>query len=191
MVDMTPEWISAIASIVTMVVIGASAIAALMQLRHMRGSNQIELIANWTEAIEGEQFQRALAFVSKDLKTILSDVQKVRSLSWNPIPPELQSVRTVANNFESIGSFVRRGIIEPDVACDLWALVVTLAWDFSVPVVTEVRRIVGTEALWENFEYMASISKRWIDAHPHGTYPKDQPRMPKDDSLREILAEPV
>ncbi|MBV9270677.1 MAG: hypothetical protein JO165_06255 [Candidatus Eremiobacteraeota bacterium] len=186
---MTPEWISAVASIVTMLVIGASAIAALMQLRHMRGSNQIELIANWTEAIEGEQFQRAFAFVRTDLPRILSDEEKLRSLSWSPIPPELQPVRTVANHFESIGSFVRRGIIESDVACDLWALVVTLAWDASLPVVTLARHIVGNDALWENFEYMAAISKRWIDTHPSGSYPNDQPRMPKDDSLVSILAE--
>jgi hypothetical protein len=186
---MTPEWISAIASIVTMLVIGASAIAALMQLRHMRGSNQIELIANWTEAIEGEQFQRAFAFVRTDLTRILSDREKLRSLSWSPIPLELQPVRTVANHFESIGSFVRRGIIEADVACDLWALVVTLAWDASVPVVTQARHTLRSDALWENFEYMAAISKRWIDAHPNGTYPDDQLRMPKDNSLLEILAE--
>ncbi len=184
---MTPEWISAIASIVTMVVIAASAITALMQLRHMRGSNQIELIANWTEAIEGEQFQRAFAFVSRDLTRILSDAEAVRSLSWSPVPPELQPVRTVANHFESIGSFVRRGIIEADVACDLWALVVTLAWDASVPVVTHARYILASDALWENFEYMAAISKRWINTHPNGTYPNDQPRMPKDDSLLKIL----
>jgi len=100
----------------------------------------------------------------------------------------LQPVRTVANHFESIGSFVRRGIIEGDVACDLWALVVTDSWDASLPVVTYVRRIVRTDALWENFEYMAAISKRWLDTHPSGTYPKDQPRMPKDDSLLAILA---
>lgn len=186
---MTPEWISAIASIVTMAVIGASAIAALLQLRHMRGGNQIELIANWTEVIEADRFQDAFAFVSKELPSILSDLERVRALSWYPIPPELQPVRTVANHFESIGSFVRRGIIEADVACDLWSLVVTRAWDASVPVVTQVRHTLGNDALWENFEYMAVISRRWLEAHPNGTYPKDQPRMPKDDSLLEILAD--
>jgi len=84
---------------------------------------------------------------------------------------------------------VRRGIIEGEVACDLWALAVTLAWDASLPVVTQPRRHIGTDALWENFEYMAAISKRWIDTHPNGMYPNDQPRMPKDDSLLKILAE--
>lgn len=186
---MTPEWISAIASIVTMVVIGASAIAALLQLRHMRGGNQIELIANWTEVIEAERFQTAFAFVSTELPGILSDPEKVRSLSWNPIPPELQPVRTVANHFESIGSFVRRGIIEADVACDLWAFVVMASWNASLPVVTQVRHNVNSDALWENFEYMAALCKRWLDIHPNGTYPNDQPRMPKDHSLLEILAE--
>lgn len=186
---MTPEWISAIASIVTMVVIAASAIAALLQLRHMRGSNQIELIANWTEVIEGEKFQRALAFVYAELPKLLSDHEKIRELSWNPVPPQLQPIRTVANHFESIGSFIRRGIIEPDVACDLWSYVVVQSWESCLPAITAIRHITQTEALWENFEYMAFISKRWMNLHPDGTYPRDAPRLPKDLSVIEALAE--
>jgi hypothetical protein len=186
---MTPEWISAIASIVTMLVIGASAIAALMQLRHMRSSNQIEVIANWTEAIEGEPFQRALAFILRDLPAMLAQPEKLRELSWTPVPAELQQVRTVANHFESIGSFVRRGIIESDVACDLWAYVVVRAWTESVPVLTYARRLAGTDALWENYEYMALLSKRWIEMHPNGSYPSHEPRMPKDESLTEVMVE--
>jgi hypothetical protein len=186
---MTPEWISAIASIVTMVVIGASAIAALLQLRHMRSSNQIELIANWTEVIEGEQFQRAFAFVYQDLAKILAEPEKLQGRPWNPVPPELEPVRTVANHFESIGSFVRRGIIEPEVACDLWAFIVTLAWDASLPVVTHVRHRAGTDSVWENFEYLTLISKREIERRPEGSYPPSEPRLPKDTSLTEALAE--
>jgi hypothetical protein len=98
-------------------------------------------------------------------------------------------VRTVANHFESIGAFVRRGIIEADVACDLWAYVVIRCWTESVPVLTFVRHQTGREALWENYEYMASVSKRWIDSHPDGSYPKQEPRMPKDNSLLEVLTE--
>lgn len=186
---MTPEWISAIASIVTMVVIGASAIAALLQLRHLRGSNQIELIANWTEAIEGERFQNALAFLQKDLDTYLLDPKKLQMLDWNPIPPELQQVRTVANHFESIGSFVRRGIIETDVACDLWAFIVVASWKKCAPVLNYVRRSLDSQALWENFEYIAVLSDRWLKTHPDGTYPANQLRMPKDDSLIQSLRE--
>jgi len=184
---MTPEWISAIASLVTMIVIGASAIAALLQLRHMRGSNQIELVANWTEAIEGENFQRALAFITRDLRPLLADTERLRNLSWTPIPPELQAVRTVANHFESVGSFVRRGIIQADVACDLWAYLVVRLWNESLPVLTYARHVSGTNAIWENFEYLAFISKHWVDEHPNGTYPAGIKRMPKDFTLVESL----
>lgn len=184
---MTPEWISAIASIVTMVVIAASAVAALLQLRHMRGSNQIELIANWTEVIEGEQFQHAFSYVDNELQNVLKDPGQLRLLPWNPVPAQLQPVRTVANHFESIGSFVRRGIIEPDVACDLWAFVVARAWDACVPVITHVRRMAGTDSIWENFEYLALLSKRTMQEHTHGSYPKNVARLPKDTSLTEVL----
>ena len=185
---MTPEWISAIASIVTMVVIAASAIAALLQLRHMRGSNQIELIANWTHIIEGERFQNALGFVLSDLPGMLADPEKVRGLSWMPMPAELQAVRIIGNHFESIGSFVRRGIIEADVACDLWANIVARSWDACLPVITHVRHLAGTHAIWENFEYLALLSKRTMERQPRGSYPRNEPRLPEDPSLTEALA---
>jgi hypothetical protein len=85
---MTPEWISAIASIVTMVVIGASAIAALLQLRHMRSSNQIELIANWTEVMEAANFQAALSFVFNDLPKVRENPEPLRGKTWTPVPPD-------------------------------------------------------------------------------------------------------
>lgn len=185
---MTPEWISAIASIVTMLVIGASAIAALLQLRHLRSSNQIELIANWTEHIEAEHFQNAVAFVTNDLRVLLADESRLHDLSWTPLPAELRPLRMIANHFESVGSSVRRGVIEADVACDLWAYLVVRVWDGILPVTTYMRYKTGAIGIWENFEYLALLSKRWIEVHDGGTYPPNEPRLPKDDSLIKALA---
>lgn len=52
-------------------------------------------------------------------------------------------------------------------------------------VTTYVREKAGTQAVWENFEYLALVSARWLRAHPDGTYPKNESRMPQDRSLLE------
>ena len=62
---MSAEWFTAIGTLGTFVVITVSAIAALMQLRHMRGSNQIialnECAKRWNHRRSGPQRTSSLA----------------------------------------------------------------------------------------------------------------------------------
>ncbi len=184
---MSPEWVTAIATVITALVIAASAVAALLQIRHLRKSNEIEIIEKWTETIESEQFQTASAFVRLELERILSDHDKVRAMSWTPIPPEIAAVRTVSNHFESIGAFVKLGSVEANVACELWAFVVLECWRAIAPVAALVRRRDASVAVWENFEYLAVLSEEFMARHPEGTYPPRVRRMPVDPSLIEVL----
>lgn len=174
---MSPEWLTAIGTIGTFAVIAASAIAALMQLRHMRGSNQIIALTEVRETIESTTFQAAELFISELAKRF--DDPAVREALLTPhFPPEYQPVRYIANFFETFGAFVKNGIIDERLACDLWGGVVVRNWDTLGPVVASRRSVTGTIALWENFEYLAIISKRFTDANPEGTFPKAMKRLP-------------
>ena len=70
---MSAEWVTAIATLGTFIVIAASAVAALMQLRHMRGSNQIVALTECRETMESETFQNAREFVLMVLPELLKD----------------------------------------------------------------------------------------------------------------------
>jgi Domain of unknown function (DUF4760) len=180
---MSPEWVTAIATVFTALVIAASAVAALMQIRHMRKSNEIEIIAKWTEAMESEEFGAARAFVVTELPRILGDRARLAALSWTPFPTELQPVRTISNHFESVGAFIKLGNVDEHVACELWGLVVLECWRAASPVIQFMREKYGTNAVWENFEYLAVLADRWITEHPQGTYPANARRMPPDTTL--------
>lgn len=184
---MPAEWVTAIATVFTALVIGASAVAALVQIRHMRKSNEIEIIAKWTEAIESEQFQQARAFVMQELPRILADPARVRALEWDPIPAEFAPMRTVCNHFESVGAFIKLGSVEGRVACELWSLVVLECWRAISPVATLVRARYNTDSVWDNFEYLAVLAEDYIAAHPEGTYPAGVRRLAPDRSLTETL----
>jgi hypothetical protein len=186
---MNAEWVTAIATVFTALVIAASAVAALLQIRHMRKGNEIELIQNWTEGIESERFQQARSFVTRELPRILQDPARVHALSWDPLPAELAPVRTVCNHFEAIGTFIRLGSVEAKVALQLWGLVVLDCWRAVAPIIAMIRRRVHTDALWENFEYLAVLSDQWIEEHGEGTYPRATRRMPEDRSLIDMLSE--
>jgi hypothetical protein len=176
---MSAEWVTAIGTVGTFVVIAASAIAALIQLQHIRGSNQIAALAEFRETMEGEQFQNAQRFVSFELAERLKDPAEQIKATTLPFTGEYTAIATVANMFEGLGGFVRSGVIDANVACDVVALIVVRNWDALAPVITYVRRKLRSRALWENFEYLTLCSKRFMEKYPEGRYPQSEPRLPE------------
>ncbi len=182
---MSAEWVTAVGTVGTFVVILASAVAALVQVRHLRGSNQIVALTECRETLESPEFRDAQRFVSYELPKRLQDPTEARTIADLPFSGEYQAIGTVANFFESMGSFVRNGIIDKDIACDLWAFVILRNWAALAPVVEYVRSKVDP-ALWENFEYLAVLATRYNAVHPN-SYPRGWPRMPKDGSLVDLV----
>lgn len=184
---MTAEWVSAIATAGTFVVIAASAIAALMQLRHMRSSNQIVALTECRETLESPEFREAQRFVSYELPKRLADPQERLKVvqPQSAFEGEYNAIDTVANFFESMGSFVRTHIIDARLACDLWAYVVLRNWNALAPIVTYLREDLGEPSLWENFEYLAWLCQRSL-AKSHSVASRPV-RMPEDRSLVEAM----
>jgi hypothetical protein len=181
---MSAEWVTAIATAGTFVVIAASAMAALVQLRHMRGSNQIVALTECRETLESPEFRDAQRFVSYELPHRLQDPNECRRAAQIPFSGEYEAVATVANFFESMGLFVKLGIIDKSIACDFWSYVVLRNWNALLPLISYVRAKIEQPALWENFEYMAALSDRYQREHPTA-YPSGMAHMPADTSLLE------
>lgn len=174
---MSAEWVTAIATAGTFVVIAASAVAALLQLRHMRGSNQIVALTECRETMESREFQEARRFVRNTLPSMLQDPSVLRALASGPMP-ELYPANYIGNFFESMGGFVRFGIIDKTIACDLWCGVVYGSWLSLLPMTRIIRE--RDPGLWENFEYLAVLSQDFMNRHPT-SFPKGMRRMPLDE----------
>lgn len=189
---MNPEWLTAIGTIGTFIVIAASAIAALLQLRHMRGSNQIIALTEIRETLESPDFREAQRFVSYELPKRLADPEERLRIAQpqSQFDGEYQVIDTVANFFESMGMFVKSGIIDKELACDLWSFVIVRNWKALLPVVTYAREDLNEPSLWENFEYLAWLSERHLSNHRHGSsYPQRAARMQADRSLIDAVKE--
>lgn len=186
---MSAEWVTAAGTIGTFVVIAASAVAALMQLRHMRGSNQIVALTECRETLEAPDFRAAQRFVSYDLPKRLEDPNEVLriALPQSQFEGEYQAIDTVANFFENLGVFVKNRIIDPGLACDMWAYVVMRNWSALVPIVTFVREDLREPRVWENFEYLAMLCTQYMERRGGGQYPQNFPRMPADRSFVEAV----
>ncbi len=188
---MTAEWVTAIGSIGTFIVIAATAVAALVQLRHMRSSNQIASLSEFRETLETEFFRESEEYVMQKLPAILNDpriraqIAEGRDLTGIK---ELVPVRTLADFFEMGGAFVKAGVVDRELACDLWGLVVLAHWNAIAPVVANVRAVRNNTAIWENFEYWAAASRAFARKHADGTYPKRAARETLPALWPEVIA---
>jgi hypothetical protein len=176
---MSLELVSAIAAIGTFVVIAATAFAAIVQLHHLRGGNQIVALTEIREVVESEKFVAARRFLVDELPGLMKEPGVKEGLQGVLIDARLEQASYVGNIFEGLGTLVKYRIIDRDIACDLWGGVVLIAWKQLLPITTLRRQRPGPwGALWENFEYLAVMSEDFYQRHPQGAYPDGVRRMP-------------
>lgn len=174
---MSADWVTAIATAGTFFVIAASAVAAMLQIRHIRGSNQISVFVEVRERIESPEFESASHFCQVQLPKRLEDPETRKRLVSFSDSEEARDIRKVANFFETLGAFVKRGVIDADLACDVWGGLVLANWNALEPVLTNRRAAMHNNRLLENFEYLAVLCRKWADTHPEGAYPQGAGRM--------------
>lgn len=183
---MSAEWVAAIATAGTFVVIAASAAAALMQIRHMRSGNAISLLTAYNNEFDTQEFQLAFAYVRSQLPARLMEDAVLDELAGAPpFVEEFAAIRTIANFFEDMGAFVLTNLLDQHIVCMLYSENVTSAWTSIAPVAALLRHKLESPSIWENFEYLAMLGAAFIDRYPNGLYPAHAKRLPVDNRLVE------
>jgi hypothetical protein len=172
---MSLELVNTLATFGTFLVIAGTAIAAIIQLRHARSSNQIEALAELREGTENPEMRLAERFVLHDLGERLKDPAfRYQVVHPNAMTAETQAtwsdIRRVANFFENMGALVKSGLADKNFVLDIFSYRALSNWERLIPITVLVRQSFAS-AIWENFEYLAVLSQDWIAAHPTGTYP--------------------
>lgn len=179
------EWLTALSAFGTFIVIAASAVAAMLQLRHLRSSNQIAAYNECRETVETQAFRDAITFIRTELPARLEQQEAADEMVRNALGGEYSAIRLVANLFETMGLFVKTGMIEERLACELWSGIVLEIWLRLRPVTKMIRERIDP-GIWINFEYMAYLSQRYNDRFPDGEYPAGASRMPLTESTANI-----
>lgn len=187
---MTPEWVAAVASVATFVVIGATAMVALIQLRHMRNSNQIAVFTEIRRRMESPDFQDSLRFIRYELPQKINDSAfRFRLLDRNS--SEGKMVVDVGNFLDSaIAPLVKHGMVEHDLACDVFYYPVVMCWDTLAPFIATSRTMLGYR-MWEDFEYLTLLCKDFRVRFPRGTYPRGAAALPMPESWPEAASSSV
>lgn len=132
---MSLEVWSTVASIGTFVVISATAIAALVQLRHMRNSNQIAVYAHIQARQDAPELIAAQRFASHELAERMNDPVFRQALTAVPTGDAARVLLPIMNTFEGMGTLVKHGFIDRDIVLDLYGGAAIGYWNALAPVI--------------------------------------------------------
>jgi len=182
---MSLELINTFVTFGTFVVIAATAIAAIVQLRHARSSNHIAALNELRETTETPDFQTALYFVQAELSVKLEDPAfryqvASRSTRSDETRPLFAKINAIGNYYENLGVLVKTGLVDREPVLQLWSGIVVQSWENLAPIAAIARRGRG-DLVWENFEYLTVLARDWMAARPRGTYPAGVRRIDLKD----------
>ena len=163
------------AAVGTFIVIAASAIAALVQLRHLRTSNQLSGLISVFDMLQDPGVRELVNFVRHELADRMKDDDFRAGLLKIPIDRRTHPEFYLCDMYNHIGSFVRSGLIDERTYLQTDWFNVNLYWDLLSESIAIAR--TNRPHIFENFEYLASRAKAWVADHPHGDYPSAEPRL--------------
>lgn len=172
------EAINAAASLGTFIVIGVTATVAVVQLRHLRASNQLTGLLNVLSRVEDPVFNQWVDQAKKTLDENIADHAYRMQILHARYPRENNAWLNMCNSYEWIGSLIKHGLIPEEPFMDVYAGRILRAWGTLEPVFAIVRRR-GNLSAWENFEYLVVRARFWQKRG--GAYPKGVPRIEYSD----------
>lgn len=182
---MTLELINTLASVATTIIVAAAAVAALVQLRHLRGANQISGQLALRQVLLDRDFLQAVGRARQEVPVLMKEPAfrkyvadyHYRGAEDNERYDSLyEEILVVGRNLENIGNMIRNGLTDGRIFLEQYATLVIVAWDATAPLLRIRRAATRSDAPWEDFEYLTVLAKRWI-AKSGSAYPKDVPRI--------------
>ena len=179
------ELVNTVAAILTTTVIAATGIAAAVQLRHMRAANQIAGFMTLRNMLDDDAHRHANNVLVRegDLTDDASfrEYLALRATRRNVVENEryeqlYSAVTMTANAFETLGTLVRNGVVDRQLFLEQYCSAVLGSWRQLQPYIALTRAAQQDDATWEDFEYMAALSERFIATYP-SMYPPNMPRM--------------
>lgn len=174
---MSVEWIGVMLSAATLIVIAATAVAAVIQLRHLRASNQLSALLEILDQWNAPALREAYARFHSDLPAKLADPDfRDDYAGEGSMDRSAHPEMLVFDFWEQVGTYAKHGLIDERILLDIISSQVHNAWKRAVPALELARKANGP-AVAENFEYLTVKAVLWNKKYQDGTYPRGLPRM--------------
>jgi len=167
--------------LLTAAIIGATAIAAVIQLRHIRASNELAAFNEAMELWYAPSVQEGFRFIQNDLGERMKDAGFRNDLDTAGVVdhikhPELSPM----DFFDNIGVMVSLGLLREEVILHPASQLIQNLWETLSPTIAIMRRKRGRQ-LYVSFEYLAARARVWQERYPEGFMTKGWERLPNPD----------
>jgi hypothetical protein len=180
------DLLNTLATLLTTLIIAATAIAAIVQLRHLRAGNQIAGQLAMRQVLLDGEFWDAIGRARSEVPALLNEPRFVKFVwEWHLDGPSEDDDRfdgpytaalKVGRNLENIGNMIRNGLTDKRIFLEQYAYLVVTAWDATEPLLKIRREASASDALWEDFEYLTVLSRKWV-AEGRTCYPAGVERI--------------
>ena len=158
---MTWEAISTTATVVTTLVIAATAIAAIIQIRQLKLATQLEGFLALHREYGSPEMYAVREYVKNELPKRLGDASYREELekggAFTATHPEL----ILGNFWEKVGGLVSTGLLDPNLYLEMGAYRAIEAWEQLTEVI-ELRR--RSEPLqWAGFDHIVKLSRAYLE----------------------------
>jgi hypothetical protein len=185
---MSLELLNTCASLATVAIVLATAIAAIIQLRHLRISNQITALLSIGERFDAPAYVDAYLLVDRKLESALEDpsfrAYEIAHARNQPLPdtdPALLEVRRAAvligNMYDELGLLVQNGLIDRNLFVYQYAPHIVEQWNRMEHYIAFTRDAQGNNGVWEMYECLVVVTFDFLRSNP-ATYPKGLRRLP-------------
>lgn len=161
--------------------------AALVQLRHMRNSNQLAVFTEFQQHMESDRFREGVRFVRNEFPSRMHEPE-FRAKMLSNDAPEWELVRDMLNYLDHTGAIVKHRMVDLDLACDLFYGRVVGFWTTLAPLIATRRQQAGIR-LWEDFEYLYLECMRFRERFPNGTFPQSYGSAPLPEPWPQLRGE--
>jgi len=142
------------------------------QIEHLRRATQLTGTLAIFDEIMTEEIAGATRFVVREFDEKMKD-ERFHAEALERAPDwTVHKEVLILRHFERIGTLVKNGLVDADVLLDFMGIFIRENWRHVRPLALEQRKLRGEPALWENFEYLASVADADVARRSAATSPR-------------------
>jgi hypothetical protein len=156
---MSPDTLSAAASIFSSIVIVLTALAAFRQIQHMRSANEIQAFSAIVERWSAPETVASRDFLLGS-EVLMRDRGFASELRQRPLPERPRTMIPLLTLLEEIGTLVHLSIISERSIMTNYASSILGIWHVAEPAIRVMREVDGPGS-YQMFEDLATRAQRW------------------------------
>jgi hypothetical protein len=154
-------WVAAIASVASALVVGVTALAAFLQIRHVRYANELSVYMRLFDRLDTPNTLEAFRSIDALAARIRTDPEFRRRMAYERAVPEFDAVASLLQFFEHLSTLVALGNMSERLVLAEYAENIVDTWD-RLSEAVYLRRISFSPNTYAAYEHLAMRARDYI-----------------------------